>query len=173
MATATLVSIDEYLRTMYDPDMEFVDGVLKERAVVMSVHGLIQSLLATWFTNHGKEWGIKAAVEVRTRVSQKHVRLPDVVVGLRRKWPETLVEPPLIVIEVISPSDAYGEIEEKIAEYQAMGIPNIWLIHPTKRLGWTCNREPWVPTERFQAVDSPIYVDLATLFAELDESDGE
>ncbi len=173
MATATLLSIDEYLRTMYDPDVEFVDGVLKERAVVMSVHGLVQGLLAQWFLNHGKEWGIKAAVEVRTRVSPNHVRLPDVVVGLRRKWPETLVEPPLIVVEVISPSDAYGEIEEKIAEYQAMGIPNIWLIHPGKRLGWTCNCEPWVPTERFQATASPIYVDLATLFAELDESDSE
>ena len=106
-------------------------------------------------------------------MSLSHVRLPDVVVGPRRKWPETLVEPPLIAIEVISPSDAYGEIEEKIAEYQAMGIPNIWLIHPTKRLGWTCNREPWVPTERFHVQDSPMYVDLPALFAELDEDNGE
>ena len=56
MATATLISIDEYLQTSYDPDVEFVDGVLKERAVAMSVHGLVQGLLAAWFSNRGKEW---------------------------------------------------------------------------------------------------------------------
>lgn len=173
MAIATLVSIDEYLHTMYDPDVEFVDGVLKKRAAAFSTHGLLQALLGVRVMHGGEAWGIKAAFGVRTRVAPNRVRLPDVVVGPRLKWPETLVEPPLIAIEVISPSDAYGEIEEKIAEYQAMEISNIWLIHPTKRLGWTCNREPWVPTERFQAVDSPVYVDLPALFAELDEDDGE
>jgi len=173
MATVTLISIDKYLRTGYDPDVEFVDGFLKKRAASFSTHGLLQALLGAQIMSRGKEWHVKVAFGVRTQVAPNHVRLPDVVVGLRRKWPETLVEPPLVVIEVISPSDAYGEIEEKIAEYQAMGIPNIWLIHPTKRLGWTCNREPWVPTERFQAMDSPMYVDLLTLFAELDEGDRE
>jgi hypothetical protein len=30
---SSLVSLEEYLRTSYDPDMEFVDGVLVERNV--------------------------------------------------------------------------------------------------------------------------------------------
>ncbi len=173
MAAATLLSIDEYLRTGYDPDVEFVDGVLKKRAAAFSTHGLLQALLGVRVMHGGEAWGIKAAFGVRTRVAPNRVRLPDVVVGPRRKWSETLIEPPLIVIEVVSPSDSFGDLEDTIADYQAMGIPNIWLIHPTKRLGWTCNYEPWVPTERFQAVDSPIYIDLPALFAELDEDNDE
>ncbi len=122
MAAAALVSIDEYLHTGYERDLEYVDGELKERPVVFSVHGLLQALLVTWFTTHSKEWNIKAAVEVRTRVSPTRVRLPDVVVGPRRRWPETLVDPPLLVIEILSPSDTFGHIEEVVADYQKMGI---------------------------------------------------
>jgi hypothetical protein len=33
MGVETLISVAEYLNTSYDPDMEFVDGVLVERNV--------------------------------------------------------------------------------------------------------------------------------------------
>ncbi len=170
MATAMLVLIDEYLHTGYERDVEYVDGELKERPVVFSVHGLLQGLLAQWFLNRAEEWDIKAAVEVRTRVSANRVRLPDVVVGARRRWPETLIEPPLLVIEILSPSDTFGHIEEVIADYQAMGIPGIWLIQPSKRSGWMCDTEPWVPATMLRVKNSPVYVDLEALFAALDES---
>ncbi len=171
MATATLISIEEYDHMSFERDVEYVDGELRERAVVVSVHGLLQAQLATWFMNRSKEWGIKAAVEVRTRVSPTRVRLPDVVVGPRRRWPETLTEPPLIAIEIISPSDTFGHLEEVVADYQAMGIPNIWVIHPAKQLGWVASREPWVESRVLRAAESPAYVDLDELFRLLDESD--
>ncbi len=170
MATAALVSIDEYLHSGYERDVEYVDGELKERPVVFSVHGLLQGLLMQWLLNHAKEWDIKAAVEVRTRVSESRVRLPDVVVGPRRRWPETLVEPPLLVIEILSPSDTFGHIEEVIADYQKMGIPSIWVIQPSKRSGWICDAEPWVATTMLRVKNSPVYVDLDALFRTLDES---
>lgn len=173
MATATLISMDEYLHTGYERDVEYVDGELRERPVVFSVHGLLQTLLGAWFTAHAKEWNIKAAVEVRTQVSATRVRLPDVVVGPRRRWPETLVEPPLLVIEILSPSDTFGHLDEVIADYRAMGIANIWVIQPSKRLGWVCDTEPWVAARRLAVKDSPIHVDLDALFAALDESDAD
>ena len=42
MSTGTLVSLEEYLNTSYDPDVEYVDGVLEERNVGDSLHSLIQ-----------------------------------------------------------------------------------------------------------------------------------
>jgi hypothetical protein len=33
MATGALVSVDEYLSTSYDPDCDYVDGVVEERNV--------------------------------------------------------------------------------------------------------------------------------------------
>ncbi len=43
MATTTLLSLDEYLKTAYERDVEFVDGGLRERPVVLSAHGLLMS----------------------------------------------------------------------------------------------------------------------------------
>ena len=173
MATATLISLDQYLHTGFERDVEYVDGVLQERPMVLSVHGLVQAQIAAWFMNHAKEWDLKAAVEVRTRVAPTRVRLPDMVVGPRRRWPETLVEPPLLVVEIVSPSDTFGHIDELVVDYRAMRIPNIWIVQPTHRLGWIATREPWVEARVLRAGSSPAFLDLDVLFAALDEDNGE
>jgi hypothetical protein len=46
-STIARVSIDEYLRTSYRPDVEFIDGQLKEKAVVGFPHGVVQGLIFT------------------------------------------------------------------------------------------------------------------------------
>ena len=46
MATPTIVSIDEYLGSSFHPDVESIDGQLKERPVVFSAHGLLPSLIS-------------------------------------------------------------------------------------------------------------------------------
>ncbi len=40
MATTTLITVEEYLRTSYEPDAEFVDGVLEERSTGEDRHSL-------------------------------------------------------------------------------------------------------------------------------------
>ena len=45
MATATIVPVEEYLRTSYDPDMEYVDGALLERNVGERRHSRLQFLI--------------------------------------------------------------------------------------------------------------------------------
>lgn len=81
MATTTLISVDDYLaNTSFRPDVEYIDGELKERTKVVSAHRLCQSLISGWFFSHEEDWGVRAGVEVRTRVTATRVRLPDVVV---------------------------------------------------------------------------------------------
>ena len=173
MATAVLISMDEYERMRFERDVEYVDGALRERPMVMSVHGLIQTWLGAWFSSHKKEWGIKAGVEVRTQVLATRVRLPDVVVGPCKRWPQTLVEPPLIAIEVLSPSDSFSELEEVVDDYQRMGVENVWVINPQKRVGWVCEPGRWVVARTLRAKSGPMYVELAELWASLDEDDGD
>jgi hypothetical protein len=43
------------LRTSYDPDVEYVDGYMKEKPAAFSVHGSLQSLLSSWFWQHEEE----------------------------------------------------------------------------------------------------------------------
>ena len=167
----TGISIEEYNRTSYHPDREYVDGELRERPVVQTVHSFFQGILVSWFLTHKREWGIKAGVETRTRVSPSKVRLPDVVVVPRGSYPQTLVAAPLIVIEILSPNDSYVETKRLAVDYHAMGVKNIWLFDPETRTAemWTGNA--WLAAERLSVADSPIYVDVAAIFAELDEDD--
>jgi hypothetical protein len=46
MATSTIVPLDQYLGTAYEPDVEYVDGQLVERHVGEYDHSILQSLLA-------------------------------------------------------------------------------------------------------------------------------
>ena len=43
MSIETLISVEEYLNTSYDPDVEYVDGVLVERNVGDWLRSLVQS----------------------------------------------------------------------------------------------------------------------------------
>src|SRR5438874_11031628 len=82
MGTATLVSLDEYLNTSYEPDMEFVDGVLVGRNVGTQLHGLLQTILAIHFGQYRKSHRIKIFIDTRLLVdaaTRKH-RVPDVTV---------------------------------------------------------------------------------------------
>ncbi len=42
MSAATLISVEEYLNTSYDPDMEYVDGVLVETNVGDLLHSVVR-----------------------------------------------------------------------------------------------------------------------------------
>jgi Uma2 family endonuclease len=138
MAT-TATSIEEYLKTVPDPDVEYVDGELRERPMVFSVHGTLQSEICIWFGAHRKDWMVLTGVEIRTQVSPTRVRLPDVIVDRMGVWPDVFSHPPMIVIEILSPSDSFMELEQKCADYSAMGIRNIWVINPERQSGrtWT------------------------------------
>jgi Uma2 family endonuclease len=44
-----------------------------------------------------------------------------------------LAIPPELVIEVVSPQDRFGEIMDKVAEYLAFGVPQVWVVEPELR----------------------------------------
>jgi hypothetical protein len=48
MAT-TLISIAEYLASNYEPDRDYIDGVLEERNLGEYDHGRLQLVLGGWF----------------------------------------------------------------------------------------------------------------------------
>lgn len=77
------------------------------------------------------------------------------------------MEPRLIVIEVLSPTDSYSETQRLTHDYVAMGVQNILLIDPETRTGRICRGDAWVETTRFQVADRPIYLDLNDLFTRL------
>ena len=134
---ALLISVDEYLNTTYHPDCDYIDGELLERNPGEFKHGRLQGVIGAWLVNRETRWHIKAAIEVRLKVSARRFRVPDVIV-LSADAPEeqVVVTPPLLCIEILSPSDSLNEIWDRTQDYFAIGVPVCWIVDPVSRRGW-------------------------------------
>ena len=168
-----LVTVEEYLRTVYEPECDYVDGWLEDRNVGEYDHALLQTLLAHIFMTNRKEWGVLPLTELRTQVKLTRFRCPDVLV-LRADAPreQILTHPPLIAIEILSPEDRVSRFRVKIDDYVAFGVENIWIIDPATRTAMTADRFGMHPVETGELTvpNTPIRVVLAELFAELDRA---
>jgi Uma2 family endonuclease len=169
MATSTRLSLSEYMKTSYRPDREYVDGELRERDVGEWEHARLQALLAIWFGPQEKSWSVKVATEQRVQVSLTRVRIPDVMLVSRGPQPEVVVDPPLLVVEILSPDDTYTETQSRSADYLHMGVPCVWIIDPTSRTARQCVGDAWTAVDKLAVPGTLIWVDLLKLFADLDE----
>ena len=134
MITSTAVPVEEYLRTTYDPDMEYVGGQLVERNVGEYDHSRLQHLLDVELGARERERRFRVFTEQRVRVSDEpRYRIPDLCVkALPHEKTPVLVRPDL-AIEIMSPDDRPAEVLEKIADYEAAEIPHIWVVDPYQR----------------------------------------
>ena len=169
MAAATLISLEEYLRTSYDPDCDYVDGVIEERNVGEWNHADLQGELVRRLRNRGREWGIRAAPEVRVRVSKTRVRVPDICVVSRDIAVEQVItRPPLLCIEVLSPEDRWSRVETRLEDFLKMGVGHIWVFDPQERQVFDCTKtgRRLVTEDLLEA--PPVSICLSELFAELE-----
>jgi Uma2 family endonuclease len=172
VATAARIPIEQYLRTSYEPDAEFVNGEVEERAVGEYDHNIVQRAILLWFHLHDKEWQTRTIQEQRTRLNSDTIRIPDVSVWPRNAPVEPVfTHPQLIAIEVLSPEDRQSKVQEKIDDYRQFAIPHIWIVDPVKRFGWDCSDGNWLRRSRLEVSGSPIYLDLSDLFKELDAAE--
>jgi Uma2 family endonuclease len=134
MASSSAVPVEEYLRTTYHPDMEYLDGQLVERHVGEYFHSYLQSLIVGVLLSRHREHGFHVFTEQRVKVSDRpRYRIPDICVkALPHQITPILLQPEL-AIEVVSPDDEAAEMLAKIGDYLAAGIPHIWVIDPYKR----------------------------------------
>jgi Uma2 family endonuclease len=165
------ISVREYLATSYRPDCEYLDGRIEERNVGEYDHGLLQAILGYLFMSHRGDWGVQVVTDVRTQVSSSRFRVPDLSV-LRADAPkeQILTHPPLIAIEILSPEDRLSRFQDRIEDYLAFGVENIWIIDPERREAYTATASGLLPvrTNEMTVPETPIRVVLSDLFAELD-----
>jgi len=137
MASRTLISVEEYLRTSYRPDCDYVDGEVVERNVGELSHARVQKSTLLHFAKRELEWGIEAIQELRVQVKPGRFRIPDVCVVLGRATQEILTKPPFLSIEVLSPEDRMSRVEERVDDYLAMGVPYTWVLDPKTKRAWS------------------------------------
>jgi Uma2 family endonuclease len=91
--------------------------------------------LSVWFRQHAKEWGVRVRPALRVQVSPTRFRVPDVTILDRAQPIERIAtHPPVAVFEVLSPEDTVRPLMRKLNDYQAMGIPEIWVVDPETRV---------------------------------------
>lgn len=168
MSSATQIPVSEYLETTFRPDREYVDGEVLERNVGKWEHARIQWLLAGWFHNHEAKWQVIGSTEQRVQVAPNRIRVPDLVVVRPGPQPDVLIDPPLLVIEILSPDDNYSGLQERCQDYRAMGVETVWIIDPKTRSGRMCLDADWVAAARLEVPGTPLYVDLNVLFSQID-----
>jgi Uma2 family endonuclease len=162
MGAATLVSVEEYLSSVYEPECDYVDGELEDRNVGekdhSKLHFKIQMLLS-------KIPGIYIFPEVRIRVAPTRFRVPDVAVYLSEPAEQVFTTPPFLVIEVLSPEDRWSRLTRKLDDYSGMGCANIWIIDPVRSKA--CRYESQAVCEVHDALrtlDSRIALELAQVW---------
>ncbi|MDX2180685.1 MAG: Uma2 family endonuclease [Bryobacteraceae bacterium] len=170
MATRTLVSVEEYLATDYEPDADYVDGEIEERTMLKKKHSRIQVWLAARWVEHPE---VAVYTELRVQISPTRFRVPDILLIERSRdnEEEIVTRSPLLIIEIRSDEDRIHRMMERIEDYFLMGVPHCWILDPYERAAYICS-----PGSRFQLVregsltiDNPrIELRLADAFAALD-----
>jgi Uma2 family endonuclease len=141
MGARTTFSVDEYLRTSFPGlDREFRDGEIVERSVPDTLHARTQVLIGVFFEALRKRLSVFAYSELRLKLREGLVLIPDVCVYWPSRPPSRLPEtPPLIAIEILSPDDRLTEVRDKLEQYRAWGVSHVWLVDPHSRRMYTCD----------------------------------
>ena len=171
MATSTSVPVEEYLRTSYDPDMEYLDGELVERHVGEYTHSYLQLAIGVLLESRQKG-KYRTFTEQRVRVSTKpRYRIPDLcVMELPHPREPVFTHPPHLVIEIVSPDDELADLLAKVADYLKFGVPHIWIPDPYKHTLQEADREGLRPRpDLITETDLVGRVDFGALFAKVDE----
>lgn len=147
---------------------ELVRGEIVEMPPPKPLHGRYANRFAFLLTKHvlPRELGevmINDAGYVLARLPDI-VRGPDVSFVRRDRVPNGQLPdsyfpgPPDLAVEVISPSDTIGDIDDKIDDYLAAGCPLVVILHPKRRTA-TLYRPAATP----QIVREPEALDLSPI----------
>ncbi len=136
MATSTQISVEEYLKTVYRPDCDYVDGIVEERNLGELDHGLAQARITGFFLNLYKQTGLLPVPELRMRLRPGKYRIPDVLVTRGKPDEQILTKPPLVCIEILSPEDRLSRVNARVQEYLDFGVPVVWVVDPADKTVW-------------------------------------
>jgi Uma2 family endonuclease len=172
--TAKRMSLEEYLT--YDDGKEtrceLVDGEIVRMSLGTGEHGDISEFLNDQFREEIKRMGLpwvakdmKIGIQSPRGTRWETARVPDVVVlpldqwnGLKKR--ESFIPlnepPPLLVVEVVSPSTVTVDYRAKHSEYSVLDIPEYWIVDPIEQIVTVCTLKDGAYTDRVFTQDQPI-----------------
>jgi Uma2 family endonuclease len=138
MATSAKISLDQYFRTHVEGDCELVDGELRHKPMGTLDHSRVQARLRDALRRYEQAGRGEAVAEMSLRMDET-VLIPDFVFSQPGQEPDeyrVFNTPPQLCVEIISPSQSFGELYTKCLGYLRWGVPHCWIVDPVKRLAW-------------------------------------
>jgi Uma2 family endonuclease len=148
IATTKKITLAEYLTydDGTDTRYELVDGELARISLGTGEHADISEFLNDEFNAEIKRLGLnwvakdmKIGIQSPRGTRWETARIPDVLVLPLEQWNslkkrESLIPlnepPPLLVVEVVSPSTVSVDYRAKHSEYAVLDIPEYWIVDP-------------------------------------------
>lgn len=120
---------------------EMVYGEMRERTMPNPQHGRIQAKIAIKLGLYLEQHEIGVVYkETNFEFAKGLTRVPDIAFISFENFPNEGEEkgsrwhiPPDLAIEVISPSDIYEDVQEKIIEYFTFGVKQVWIVSPESK----------------------------------------
>ena len=132
-AGTTLIPVEEYLRTNYKPNCEYIDGVLRPKPMGTLKHGRIQASFIRLIVGGNFE----IDPEVTVRIREGKYLIPDLIVQRKDAVQDPYPTAPVhVCIEILSPGDRVSELFAKCEEYHAWGVEMAWIVDPESRRAW-------------------------------------
>jgi Uma2 family endonuclease len=132
-----LVTAEELLRMPDEGVVELIDGEIRKMSPAGSKHGRIaariQNSLGPYVDQKGLGETFIAEAGFLLRRNPDTVRAPDVSFVRKERWNDPdgyFVGPPDLLVEVISPSDTYTEVDEKVLDWLRAGVQIVIVINP-------------------------------------------
>jgi Uma2 family endonuclease len=166
----------ERFRELYadrKPCFELIDGLPEQKALGSKAHSLLQGILYRML----EELGFTAYPELTLTISKTWEPIPDVAGNLGPVTDEVYQSQPVaVVIEILSPSDSFTQLDQKCRRYHEWGVLDILVFDPVSRRTWAWDdaKDGLVPfQDRYQFRSQPETVlKLAEVFGRLDHKLG-
>lgn len=173
MATTHLISIEEYLSSDYEPDVDYVDGRIEERNLGETDHSKLQGRLYFLLTLHQQDWHLLALLGVRVQVAKTRFRVPDVCVVREEDADNPIItQAPLLCLEVLSPGQSVSAIRKRAQDFFNMGVPEVWVFDPPTQTVYVCLPDSMTAQQDgvLRLEGTPVELSLADVFKALKRS---
>ena len=143
----TRMTADEFATWVERPEnvdrhFELEHGKVVEMPPPKRQHGYVCNNAAWILTNHARSCGVGIVCTNDSGViverSPDTVRGPDVayyddVTDSADVLAEYASVPPVVAVEVLSPEDRVNKVAEKVDEYLAFGVKQVWVVDPEEK----------------------------------------
>lgn len=120
---------------------ELIDGRIIPMSPTQNLHAFVVFEIARRLGNFNAArrigWIVGAESGIYTRRRPDTVRGMDVAFISRQRLPQLeqgfLRVAPELIVEVVSPTDRWSDLQTKIEEYFAIGVDRVWVVDPAQR----------------------------------------